>query len=392
MQTNRLIEITSYFLRLGFLGFGGPLALMSAFQKDLVHKRKWIDEEHFNRALALIKALPGPAATQLSIYLGRHHGGRLGGFIAGLCIILPAFFMMLGLGAFYETAAELSWTRPILFGMQAAALGVILDSIWRLAKPYKKRNVFWIVAVFAAVVTSFKPSYEPLVILGSGLLGVALARGLPTLPLSGAFFAVAPGAMSIPMATGIWAQLFGVFFKAGAFVFGTGLAIVPLLAHDVVEKYHWLTNAQFMDALAFGQVTPGPVVITATFVGYKVAGVLGAVWATTCIFAPAFFNMLTWFPWFERHVSKLQAARTFVLWAVAAVVGSIAVAVIKLMIAHPMLDAFSTTQSHIAFGFLLMIAFALSLWNKFPVWIVIPSAGLLAWLLVTLQLGHKTLG
>ena len=366
-------EIFLYFLKLGVLGFGGPFAIMAAIQKELIESRRWMSSEHFARALALIKALPGPVATQLTIYLGFVRGGRIGGLIAGIALIAPSFFMMLTIAAFYNSIGQFSWTRPVLFGMQAAAIGVIIDSVWKLARPYKIRISFWVIAVLAGALTFWRPSSEPLVIIGAGILGTLalrfssrggiLAQFLPPLAASGPVI-VLP----------LLATLAGVSLKAGAFVFGSGLAIVPMLAHDVVDVHKWLTHQQFMDALSFGQITPGPVVITATFIGYKVAGFVGALVATVGVFAPAFINILTWFPIAEKKLSKSPYTPRFVAWAIAAVVGSIALAVAKLAIA----TSAENNGSPLIFAGMIVATLVVMLKTKAPVWVIIPAGGLLA--------------
>ncbi|MBI3555205.1 MAG: chromate efflux transporter [Deltaproteobacteria bacterium] len=366
-------EIALYFLKLGFLGFGGPLALLASYQKDLVEKRKWLSPERFAQGLALIKALPGATATQTAIYLGNVRGGVPGGLIAGTCLIAPSFVMMLCLGVFYTSVQSLAWSKALFFGMQSAALGVIVESVWRLSKPYRLEFMFWVMAVLACLLATLRPSIEPLVIIGSGLFGILIMK--LTLRSTGqAMLALLPmgllGGAGVEL--GVLKSLTAVFLKAGVFIFGTGLAIVPLLAHDVVETHHWLTQAQFMDALAFGQITPGPVLITSTFIGYKVAGIVGAVVATAGVFFPAFFNILTWFPIAERKFSKSPYARQFVMFAVGAVVGSIAVAVVRLGMAP------TSGGTHALAATIAVAALLISLFTKFPVWLVIPCGGLLA--------------
>ncbi len=354
------IEIIKYFLKLGFVGFGGPLALIASFQKELVEKRKWLSLERFSQSLTLIKALPGPTATQIAIYLGLVRGGKLGGALAGLCIILPPFVMMLLLAYFYENVRSFSWSKTLLSGMQVAALGVITESILRLIHPYKKITLFWIVAFFSGFLTYFFPSAEPLFIIGAGILGIAYYKfGFLSLALLG---------FGKPI-LGLLPKLSWVCFKAGAFVFGTGLAVVPMLAHDVVENHHWLTHTEFMDALAFGQITPGPVVITVTFIGYKVAGFFGAVCATTAVFAPAFFNILTWFPVVEKRFLQNKAALEFTKWAMGAVIGALAVTILKLSLPFFNQDFFFLSV------LLFVFAFLLSLFGKAPPWLIIIGGG-----------------
>lgn len=217
---------------------------------------------------------------------------------------------------------------------------------------------------------------EPLVIIGSGILGALLLklselgpdkkRNLAAFALP-AFLVGSSGA-----SLGILTKLVGVFLKAGFVVFGTGLAVVPLLKHDVVDTHHWLTNQQFMDALAFGQITPGPVLITSTFIGYKVAGLVGAAVATAGVFFPGFFNILTWFPIAERKLGNSPYTRRFVLFAVGAVIGSILVTVARLA-AAPAVGGTHTLAAVVGGGALL-----LALFTKIPVWLLIPGGGALS--------------
>lgn len=376
-KTNHYYEIFLYFIRLGVLGFGGPFAVLAALQKELVEKRKWTSSEDFARAVALIKALPGPIATQLAIYLGYVRAGRIGGLLAGVCLIFPAFCMMIGIAAFYNTAEQLTWLHPALFGMQAAAIGMIADSIWRLARPYKTDVYFAGVALVALLLTFWRPSFEPVIIVSAGLLGIFWTQ----ISSQGSqdpvkrWAIVPPILLSVGAPVSLLTQLSAISFKAGAFVFGSGLAIIPLLSHDVVDRYHWLTQQQFMDALAFGQITPGPVVITVTFVGYKVAGLAGACVATLGIFAPSFINMLTWFPIAERKLNGSTHTKHFVKFALAAVVGSLVLATIRLT--YSTLES-SSIESQGKFIGLTLLALLAAQKTKLPVWMIIPLGGILS--------------
>lgn len=369
-------EIFIYFLRLGVLGFGGPFAVMAAIRRDLVDRRKWMTDEKFAKAIALIKALPGPTATQLSIYSGYVRGGRLGGVLAGVGLIFPSFLMMLALAAFYDSVEALRWTGPMMNGMQAAAIGVILESVWQLAQPFRARAPFWLVAAAAGAITMWRPSIEPIVIVGAGILGVVVYQANPSAILRAIVppFFLGGTQIALPLV----GRLGGVALKAGAFTFGTGLAIVPLLSHDVVDKYQWLSQRQFLDALAFGQITPGPVVITVTFIGYKVAGLLGAVLATVGVFTPAFINILTWFPVAEEKLSKSPHTKNFIMFAMGAVVGSIVIAMAKLTASQV------GTGGGLLWAFLITGALVAMLKTRLPVWVVIPLGGLLAVLLALL--------
>ena len=355
-------EVASYFIKLGCLGFGGPLALVGSMHKDLVEKRRWISHHKFNQAFSFIKAMPGPLAFQMAVYLGRTRAGIKGGFAAGFCLVFPAFLMILLLGIFYQQLSLHSWVQQFMLGMQLAALSIITASLYNLIKPYWRRYTFWILVVWAAILAVYYPSFEPFVIIVSGIVVVLFhdrSKIYSILPL--------PFFLNEEILKLIW-----ICFKAGAFVFGTGLAIVPMLEHDVVERLHWLTHIEFMNALAFGQITPGPVVITATYIGLKVAGLSGAILGTAAIFAPSFFHMMTWFPHAVNVLGRFTWIHAFILGAIAAVVGSIAITVFRLGI------ALQPSFSLVIFAFLL---FLLALWNKFPAWTLIPIGGIITLLI-----------
>ena len=341
------LEVFKYFLRLGVLGFGGPLALISSMQRDLVEKRRWMEPHDFNATFALIKAMPGPIAFMSAVTLGRARAGFMGALSAGIALNLPAFILMVLFSLFFKSMESFTWTKPLMVGMQVAALGVILGSLKALVRNNMKDVFFWIMVVVSGSVNFFYPSFEPLLILGFGLMMVSL-RKKNLLDLG---------------------PLVLVCFKAGALVFGSGLAIVPMLAHDVVEKHHWLTQNEFLDALAFGQMTPGPVVITATYIGHKVHGMSGAVLATLAIFAASFFHMTTWFPHVSNKLKGKKWVGDFTYGAIAAVVGPIITSVIKLAMG---------IHLNAVLGIFLLVSFILTLWGKWPLWLIIPSMGLMS--------------
>jgi chromate transporter len=377
-----LRETAQYFMRLGITGFGGPLAVVATMQKDLVETRGWLTEDEFARAFALIKAMPGPVAFQTAVYVGRRHAGLWGGAAAAFGIVFPAFVLMVLFGAFLANVEGLAPVTAFLEGMQAAALGLILASTKGLFWPYRKKIEFWLLAALAAGLTFYRPSWEPLAIIG---LGVAVTlvyevkkRGLhkqhmfltglalPSFLLGDPSSSAVARAGSIPAALG---DLAWVSFKAGALVFGSGIAIVPLLEQDFVARLGWLTHGEFMNALAFGQVTPGPVVITATFIGYKALGLTGAIVGTACVFGAPFFHMMTWFPPLVGRLARLTWIPAFLTGAIAAVVGAILATSIKLALpfaASPLLIA------------LIIAALVAALFSKLPAWSVIPLGGAIA--------------
>lgn len=341
-------EVLFYFLRLGVFGFGGPLAVITTMQKDLVEKRRWMTPDDFSASFSLIKAMPGPVAFQTAVFLGRMRAGFWGGALAAFGIVFPAFVMMILFSLFFNSLNQLSFTHHLMQGMQVAALGVILGSLKGLAKSHFKKWFFWVLIIISGMINFYSPALEPVVIISFGLMMVLLHH------YQFRFYNLAP--------------LFMVCFKAGALVFGTGLAIVPMLSHDVVEVHHWLSQSEFLNALAFGQLTPGPVVITATYIGHKVAGFPGAIVATFGIFIAAFFHMSTWFPRVVLKLSGKVWIQDFIFGAVAAVIGPIIVAVMRMSL------SIEPSMATLVLG---LIAFALTILDLVPVWIIIPCSGII---------------
>ncbi len=318
-------EIVFYFTRLGLTGFGGPLALIAQMQKELVEERKWMAADDFRQALGLIKSMPGPAASQVAVFLGRQRYGFCGGFAAGVCLILPAFFLIILLAEFYDRLIQILWIQSALLGMQIAACALILLAMRTLSLSYLKLKIFWVMGAFAFILLHWFRISEPLVIIGLGAI-YALSIHLKSKTAKMGFFL-----FSLPLVTAVsnlesrsvLQELFWVCLKAGALVFGTGLAIIPFLEGDFVDRLNWLTHSQFLDAVALGQLTPGPVIITVTFIGYKLAGWSGAIVATVAVFGPAFFHMLTWFPKLVSWMKRQTWISNFTLAVTAAVVASI---------------------------------------------------------------------
>jgi chromate transporter len=372
-----LREISSVFLRLGTLGFGGPLATMAMMEQETSRKRAWVSPAQFSEIYALCKILPGPVATQMAIYLGFVRGGTAGGIVSGGLFILPSFLAVLLFSFLYTHFGMVQKAGPLFAAMQAGALVVILTSTLNLAKPYRgSRQARW-VALFAAIVVGMRPSLEPLVIVAAGLVGIGLAtaaerristtlRSVVPVPMLATFVGAGAGALGAPIAESTLAKLFWVCFKAGAFVFGTGLAIVPLLEADTVTRHGWLTHSAFMDGLAIGQVTPGPVTITSTFIGYQTAGWIGALVATTGMFLPAFINVLVFVPRLWRRFSGTPQARGFAQWAIPAVIGGILGTMIRLGVVVLVGPA-----TLVAFAAAALIAWRL----KPPAWALIPASG-----------------
>jgi len=333
-----LWQLVQYMTKLGTIGFGGPVALVGYMHRDLVEERKWISEADYKEGLTLAQLMPGPLAAQLAIYLGYVHFGNLGATLAGVAFVLPSFLMVVALGAAYLAYGGLSWMQAVFYGVGAAVIGIIAISAYKLtAKSIGKDWLLWAIYLIAAGVTVVTESEIVWIFLVSGLL-VWLVRAPPkSLFGKGGTPHMATLAAQLPSAAGVasvvdWPQLLqiGIFFaEAGAFVFGSGLAIVPFLYGGVVNEYRWLNERQFIDAVAVAMITPGPVVITVGFIGYLVAGFPGAVVAALATFLPCYLFTIIPAPYFRKH-GKKPGIVAFVDGVTAAAIGTITGAVIVL--------------------------------------------------------------
>ena len=333
--TYTLRQLLLYFLRLGALGFGGPVALAGYMRRDLVDTRQWITEADYKEGLALAQLAPGPLAAQLAIYLGYVHYRILGATLVGLAFVLPSFLMVVALGWAYVRFGGLTWMQSVFYGVGAAVIGIIAISAHKLTtKSVGRDKLLWAIYLLLAAVTVVTESEVAWLFLAAGVL-VWFWRAPPKWVRQGRVNAIA--AAPIAAASGLlsaidWPLLsqIGVFFaKAGAFVFGSGLAIVPFLYGGVVTEHHWLTEKQFVDAVAVAMITPGPVVITVGFIGYLVAGLPGACVAAAGTFLPCYLFTILPAPYFKKY-GKLPAILAFVDGVTAAAVGAITGAVIVL--------------------------------------------------------------
>ena len=335
-----LWQMVQYMAKLGAIGFGGPVALVGYMHRDLVEDRKWISEADYKEGLTLAQLMPGPLAAQLAIYLGFVHYGITGATLVGVAFVLPSFFMVVALGAAYIAYGGLTWMQAVFYGVGAAVIGIIAISAYKLTrKSIGKDKLLWAIYIVAATVTIVTESEMVWIFLISGLL-VWLVKAPPRwLARSGSapMLVLLPAANLLPAVCALgastdWSVLarIGLFFaEAGAFVFGSGLAIVPFLYGGVVNQYHWLTERQFVDAVAVAMITPGPVVITVGFIGYLVAGFAGAVVAALATFLPCYLFTIIPAPYFRKH-GKKPAVVAFVDGCTAAAIGTIAGAVVVL--------------------------------------------------------------
>ena len=322
-----------YFLRLGTLGFGGPIALVGYMQKDLVEERKWVSKEDYFEGLAFSQLCPGPLAAQLAKYIGWLHGGTLGATLTGAAFILPSFLMVLGLASLYVRFGRLGWIQGMFYGIGAAVSAIIVRSAWKLIQKTLGRDfLLWGLFTVLAVTTVWTQSEIVWLFVLCGFVSLfvmappKLGASTPEAPV------ISPGLVTGLLgaaSAGTIGSVFIFFVKAGAFVFGSGLAIVPFLYGGVVGKFHWLTERQFLDAVAVAMITPGPIVITSGFIGYLVAGPLGAFAAALAVFLPPYLLVIFVAPYYRRFAQNRQV-KAFVQGVTAAAVGAIAGAAVIL--------------------------------------------------------------
>lgn len=381
-----LWQLVAYALGLGTWGFGGPVALVGYMHRDLVEQRKWISEAEYKEGLTLAQIMPGPLAAQLAIYLGYVHYGVVGATLVGVSFVLPSFFMVVALGWAYKQYGGLPWMQAVFYGVGASVIGIIAISAYKLThKTLAKDWLLWaIFALSCAVTVVTESEFVPLFIAAGVVTWFAKApprwlRGSGTKAASCAL----PLLAVLPTADETYQRLWQIawfFTKAGAFVFGSGLAIVPFLYSGVVKEYGWLDDQEFVDAVAVAMITPGPVVITVGFIGYLVAGFWGAVVAAMATFLPCYFFTIIPAPYFKKH-GKRPGIVAFVDGVTAAAVGAIAGAVIVLGRRTLFQGSLPETPKLIVFGVTLAL---LLYFRKLPEPIVILGAGVVGLVLYPL--------
>ncbi len=322
-----LRDLVIYYLRLGAIGFGGPVALVGQMEKELVGERRWLTREEFREGVAVCQSLPGPLAIQVGIFISYIRGGFWGAWAGGWAFILPNFLFVAALGALYVHFGDLPPVKAIFYGVSPAVIALILDSCYRLAKLGMEDRLQWVIAGGCFVVTVALRAEIALLFLVAGAIGIAYYGTLfhrrsdaASLPLLAALPATI-GAIASPTGS-LPGQLLVFFLKAGSLTFGSGLVIVPFLEKGLVQQTGWLNGQQFLVAVAMGMLSPGPVVITATFVGYLVAGLWGSVVSTIGIFLPSFLLVLVVAPMLIRHRDN-RNVQGFVKGAYAAAIGTI---------------------------------------------------------------------
>jgi chromate transporter len=329
-----LSRFTGYFLWLGTVGFGGPIALAGRMQQDLVDRLGWVSREDYVEGLALAQLAPGPLAAQLAMYLGYLRAGVVGATLVGIAFVLPSFLMVLGLSAAYVRYGGLNWMQAVFYGIGAAVIGIIARSAWKLTKlTLKKESLLWVIFAVLAVTTAWTSREIIWLVVAGGLVTLAVELFPKRAPVAASVVAPWFGrflpAMGVSAGLSSAASLFLFFAKAGMFVFGSGLAIVPFLYGGVVQEHHWLNDRQFLDAVAVAMITPGPVVITVAFIGYVVAGVMGATAAALGVFLPVYAVVVLLAPSYKKWAKNPQL-NAFVRGVTAAATGAIAGSVVVL--------------------------------------------------------------
>ena len=333
-----LTALARYFLRLGTIGFGGPVALVGYMHRDLVERRAWLSQDDYSLGLALAQVMPGPLAAQLAMAIGFLKAGFAGATVVGLAFVLPSFLMVVGLAALYVQYEGLWWVSALFYTVGASVIAIIAIAAYKLSRTTNKRDpLCWAIfaVLFLATVVAQAELAELYILAG---LLVVVVRARPTwLRLPGGSMPilialpplVAGAAAAAAPLNDTLVTMFFFFVKAGAFVFGSGLTIVPFLHQGVVQNFGWLNEHQFLDAVAVAIITPGPVVITVAFIGYLTAGLPGAIVAGLGMFLPVYLFTIGPVPWFKRNRNNLQL-KAFVTGATAAATGAIAGAVVVL--------------------------------------------------------------
>jgi chromate transporter len=368
-------EIAGVFLKIGAMSYGGP-AIMGIMQAEVQEKRAWMSKEEFVEGLALVNMLPGPGATQLGKFIGHAKAGLVGGIIAGVCFVLPAFLIMLTLAAAYVSFGTLPSMRNAFYGIGPVVVGIFATSVYRLGKATIKERSQLAIAVVSAIVMFFTPVGLVMPLIAAGCVGIALfdSRRSGLIALSvfvitfGIYYLIytfliqmiGPTAelsqVSNNTSPRLW-ELGAFFLKVGAFTFGGGLSMLAFIQEQVVNQFGWLTPKEFVDGLALGQLTPGPILMLAAFIGFKLAGVPGAAVAGSAIFLPSFLMMLSVLP-LLRKLKDLKWLRAFMRGVGPAVIGALAVSLVQIA-PHAAPDIFAWVLLALTIGIIL-------LWNVGP--------------------------
>ena len=387
----RLLELAQLFLKLGLIGFGGPQAHIAMINDEAVVRRGWFTQEEFLAGVAICEMLPGPASTQIGIYTGYLRAGQLGALVAGICFILPAFLIVLTLSWAYFRFQGIPQIEHLFLGVTPVVIAIIFGFCWKLAKRAITDVKGVVIALAVLLVTWLFQVNILWQFLLAGIVGLILytpshrssAWLVPLLPmmqvLPKTLATVSTDTLALSSFWGLeriqeyYLTLIFFFLKVGSFIFGGGLVIIPLLESEVVNQFHWLTRSEFLDGVAIGEFTPGPVVITAAFVGYKVAGVLGALISAIAIFTPSFLFIMGAAPLLVR-IRQNPWIRSFLKGVTPAVLGAIAAAAIPLAQTAIIQDTLGRSILAVIIAVLALVAL---IRFKRPTWQLVPAGAII---------------
>ena len=393
--SNRLWELVALFAKLGGLGFGGPQAHIAMMNYEVVILRQWMTQEQFTEGLAMCEMLPGPASTQMGIYTGYVCGGQLGALASGLSFITPAFLIVIFLSWVYFKYQEIPQLDAIFLGVSPVVCAIILAFCWKLAHKTINNWLEIIIALMVFILVASGSINIILLFLISGLIGLLCfsSRNSNNNPSQthGLYFLPGSFILSItPTKTLTLSSFWGLeriakyffplaifFLKTGSFIFGGGLVIIPLLEFEVVQQFNWMTQSEFINGVAIGQLSPGPVVLASAFVGYKVAGFLGALVSAIAIFVPSFAFIMLASPLMIR-LQKSSQAKAFLKGVTPAVLGAIVAASFPLIQSSVLQETFASSLISLGIGIAALIALV---GFKVPTWKLVPAGGFLGLLI-----------
>lgn len=376
-RTTRLLEVAGVFLKIGTVGFGAP-AIWGLIQAEVQEHRAWVTKERYLEGLALVQTLPGPPAVQMCIFAGHQRAGWWGGLVGGLAFTVPAFAIMLALTALYSSYGAVPVLRDALYGLGPVVLGIFVATAWRLGRNAIVDRVSIAIAIAAAAAVTWLGVAGTLLLAGCAGVALRYSRRVGLLAALATATLVAAERLAEPLlaglggaaSTGASPELWSVgwfFLKVGAVTFGGGLSIIAFIQDQVVNQFHWITPQEFIDGLAIGQLTPGPIIMVAAYVGYKVAGVAGAAVAALAIFLPSFVLMLSILPVLDR-VRRLAWIKAAMKGISPAVIATLAVTIVQL-VPHAATDAFTAAV-------LLVTVVVMLAWQRLPVLPSIACGGL----------------
>lgn len=325
-----LFALFKYFLYVGATAFGGPLAIIESIRNDLVNKKRWLTQTEFENIFGYAQIAPGPLAFQVALYIGRFKKGIAGSIVSGFALVLPSYLLVLLFSIFYKEYRNIDAVKYALYGLGPVIIAIIFHSGFKLGYSLLKKDIFlYVIAAVSIILTIFFKVYIILIVISSALISLiyysAIRKKLYSIvPLSLALISLAFSKLIlfryqlIPKLE----EIAILFLKVGSLTYGSGFVIVGVLRQEVVDRLHWLTPNEFIDGIAFGQITPGPVVITSTFIGYFTSGIIGSIVSTFCIFFPTFIFVLI-ISWKINSFKDNFYLKAFIRGANASAIGAI---------------------------------------------------------------------